>query len=578
MTVDTRIFRVGDSDFYGDEILDAGKTHTNKKLKEISTAGFTGIWLRGRLRDLAPGELFADYVTLVSQRLKSLKDLCARAKEHNLGVWLFFTEPLGLECDHQFWKDNPSLKGHRTQIMDEPAEYAMCSSTPEVQNYLRSGFKEIFDVAEVAGVLLITSSEQVNNCWAHVVSSPENYPSPEAFWADECRCPRCSVRKPVEVIAEILNTINQGIKESTNPGKVVSWDWSWNMHCTPPYGDIINLLDDDIMLMGDFERGSKLTRLGKERTLEEYSLVCPGPSQRFNTKVQEYSRNRDVFAKLQINTTHELGTVPNLPLLVSLFRKAKYMNQNGVSGTMACWNFGCSVDTLNVYAFNKFACDANLGEERQALQQLAKDFFSANDAQAEAIVDSWYGFQEAVNSYPVNGYLFLYWSPLNYSLAYPLKDKFENKPMGPSWLTHEWGDKLEDSLGEYSLDEMITLLEGLSNNWNSKLLQYKEVLSKCSGAANAKKELAVATIAGASFRSVYNVYRWYRLNKYLKFSDQSEKAEILTDEIENLKVALASAQKDSRLGYHQEAQAYMYSVEAIRAKIEDLESKLKGLN
>ncbi len=570
MAVDTRIFRVGESNFYGDEILDAQDTHTSDRLKAISDAGFNGIWLRGRLKELVPGQLFKDYVADVDKRLNSLEQVCKTASKYNLGVWLFFTEPLGLPCEHDFWKKNPQLKGHKTKILDEPAEYSLCSSTEEVQNYLYNGFKELCNLVQLAGVILITSSEQVNNCWAHVLSNPSSYPCPEKFWADKCKCPRCSSRKPADIISEVINLIYDGVNKSNNPGKVVAWDWSWNMHSMPPYNQIIDRIDPNVILMGDFERGLKVNRLGKQRTMEEYSVLCSGPSDRFISKVATYGKNRKIFAKLQINTTHELATVANLPLIGSIYNKVKYMKEKGVSGTMACWNFGCFTDTLNSFAFNSLSNSKFDDNKDLSLKNIAKDYFDTDDDIAGKIVKCWYEFQNASKNYPVNGYLFLYWSPINYALGYPLRNKFANKPMGPSWVEHEWGDRLEDSLGESSFDEMITLLASLSDQWNKTALEYENVLNNCDNKTRVHKEICSALIAGCSFQSVYNIYRWYNLKKYSESFKRAEMLEIINDEIENLERAVLYIEKDPRVGYHQEAQAYMYDMDMIKNKLEIL--------
>jgi hypothetical protein len=572
MAVKTRIFRVAQSYFYGDEILSVLETHTAQRLKTISEAGFNGIWLRGRLRELAPGSLFQNYVNDVEQRIKSLKKLVKRASDYNLGVWLFFTEPLGLPCSHPFWKEKPELIGQKTKILDEEPGYSLCSSTPEVQSYLREGFREIFSVTEPAGVILITSSEQINNCWAHVLSDPKNYPCPEKFWAAKCHCPRCSERSPAEVISEVVNLVHAGVNESSHPGKVVAWDWSWNMHCKPPYKPISDRINPDVILMGDFERGLHVKRLGKERIMEEYSLVCPGPSKRFKSKVKSYAKEREIFAKLQINTTHELATVPNLPLVVSLFRKFKYMNDNGVTGTMASWNFALFPDTLNVYAVNKWAKLRKNTDERSALLKLAQDYFEADKRLAEKIVDCWYGFKRAAQNYPVDGYIFLYWSPINYALAYPLKDEFENKPMGPSWEGHKWGDRLEDTLGIYSMSEMVKLLCKLSCSWQKVQGKYQAALKDCDNSERSQKELAAAGVAGCIFRSTYNIYLWYHLKKN-KCGQAGEEA-VIADEIENLQNALSYIGDDERFGYHQEPQIYIFDKKMIQSKLDNLRDRI----
>ena len=102
-----RIFRCGASDFYHNEILSANETHTDERLQSIADAGFTGIWLRGKLRELVPTDLFSSCVSYAPERLQSLVKLCARANRFGLGVWLYFNEPLGLVESHRIWQDHP---------------------------------------------------------------------------------------------------------------------------------------------------------------------------------------------------------------------------------------------------------------------------------------------------------------------------------------------------------------------------------------------------------------------------------------------------------------------------------------
>ena len=47
-------------------------------------------------------------------------------------------------------------------------------------------------------------------------------------------------------------------------------------------------------------------------------------------------------------------------------------------------------------------------------------------------------------------------------------------------------------------------------------------------------------------------------------------------ELENVSKALPLVEKDPRLGYHQEAQCYMYNSKSIQAKIRELTAMAKG--
>ncbi len=563
-----RVFRCSGSDYYSDEILQSNQTHTDEKLRAIADAGFTGIWLHAILRDLTPTDLFKRYVRNSEKRLDALKRLCERSKRYGLDVWIYCTEPLGLDENHPFWKVHPELKGHRTFIpVDPPAKFALCSSTPAVQNFLEEGFERLFQRVPLKGVILITASEHISNCWAHTPTNP-SYANP--FPLKKCHCPRCSSRTPKEVISEIITLINRGVKSARPDAKVVAWDWSWNMHFNPPYQELVDMLPKDVILMGDFERGGRVIRKGKSRFVEEYSLIYPGPSSRFRGEVRITTQKRPLWAKLQVNTTHELATVPNLPLVVSLYRKFKFLREARTNGIMATWNFGCALDTLNIFAVRKLTLDRSIGTEKSWLEALAREYFGAK-VDAQKIVRAWYGFQRACSYYPLNGLTFLYSSPMNYSLAYPLKLKFENKPMGPSWLKHSFGDRLEDTLSGFTEDEIIYLLGKLSDKWLQAVDDYEQGLANSDRVERKVKELNVAKIIGCCFRSTWNIYRWYKLRKHKRTQKLSKsEREIIADELSNLQIALPLVKLDTRLGYHEEARWYMFTPKTINQKIRDL--------
>ena len=184
------------------------------------------------------------------------------------------------------------------------------------------------------------------------------------------------------------------------------------------------------------------------------------------------------------------------------------------------------------------------------------------------MVDAWYGFQLACNFYPIEGHMLLYWGPINYALSYGLKLKFEHKPMGPSWEKHKFGDRLEDTLGNFTFTEMIDLFGNLSTRWSRAVDLYEKGLLDAEERQRKQQELSVAVVAGCCFRSMFNLYRWYvsrRGKKTAKLS--AEEYKIVTDEIENLKKALPLVKTDRYFGFHEEAQWQMYDTERIKQKV-----------
>ena len=559
-----RIFRSKDSDYWSLEIENCLETHSDQRLQAIADARFTGLWLRGKLRELCPTSLFEKYYPQAESNIIKLQQLSERASKHGLGIWLFFTEPLGIEVNSPFWKDNPGLSGCKIQVYDREPEYSLCSSTKQVQDYLKTGFAQLLSKVNIQGIFLITASEHINNCWAHILTKPENFESAEDFWLTECACPRCSKREPSEVISEIINLIREGVNSSKPETKIVAWDWSWNMNSNPPYNDIVGRLPKTVILMGDFERGGEIELLGKKITIEEYSMMYAGPSDRFKDEVNAYSSNREIFVKFQINTTHELNSVCNLPMIISLFRKLKYVYEANIGGGMFTWNFASEVDTLNVFMLNRFAAIYKGEDETKWLGDLATSYFGASIV-PEKVIKAWNLFDEAGRYYPLNGNKFVYFAPVNYAPGYDLKLKFDGSSMGSCDSREPHGDCLEESFGSFSIDEIIELLEKLTAGWKNACDEYKKAIGQHS-------EIDNALTAYHCFRSTLNIYKWYKDRKPKQNQSVTDfQRKIIVDEIENLDCLKEVLGRDLRLGYNLEARKYMFNRELVETKIAKLE-------
>ncbi|OHB58856.1 MAG: hypothetical protein A2Y12_00365 [Planctomycetes bacterium GWF2_42_9] len=570
---ENRIFRCGQSNYnLKDEILSVNQTHTNANLEAIADSGFNGIWLRLTLRDVAPAKLFLKYNSNSGKYLKELEKLCSRAERYGLKVWPYLTEPLGMKASHPFWKDNQDLAGHTTKIYDEEPRIALCSSTQAVKDYLYEGFSKLYKKLPFAGAILITSSEHVSNCWAHVISNTKTYPNPETFWAKKCHCPRCSQFGTAEVLSSIINLIHDSIHSVNKKAQVVAWDWSWNMHFKPPYNEIIELLHKDVILMGDFERGGKIKRCNETKIVEEYSLIYHGPSPRFKSKAQYALNNaRKLWSRFQVNTTHELATVPNLPMIVSLYHKFKFMRQTKVSGFMGCWNFACCTNTLNTFAVQELCGSKFDYDEKKWLASLAKKYFGSK-IDTNSIVKAWYGFDRACKYYPIGGNNnFLYFSPVNEALSYPLVLNFKGIPMGGSWMKHDFCDRLEDTAITYSLEEIAESFEKLSKAWKKALMYYQEAFDSDSSNARIREEFGVAKIIGGIFQSTHNIYKWYLSHKGNRTDKiSSTERDIIFNELENIKTVLPFVEADARAGFHQEPQWQMFDAAGIQRKIKSL--------
>jgi hypothetical protein len=386
-------------------------------------------------------------------------------------------------------------------------------------------------------------------------------------------CPRCKERDPVDIVKEVIDNIHAGIRSVSKNPEIIAWNWSWSAYDKDPNPRIIKNLPKDVIFMAGFERGAKKKILEKTRTIDEYSLSYPGPSTRFkkSSSVARKNGNR-IMTKLQIGTTHELATVPNLPLIGNLYDKAKYINENKICGFMGSWNFGNMI-SANTAAFNYFLSQKKLGAKKSELSAFAESYFA--DCDKKLTAEAWLKFSEAMDNYPFC-IPFLYVSPVNYSMAYQIKPaRINKKPCGRSWLMDKRnGDFLDDCYGEYTLDEIIKGLGILQKEWKKGISILKKALNNSVG-KNKEEELSNASCCYHAFRSAWNTFKAYKLRKKWSEAKIPQYIRIIRNEQENLEAALPLVKKDKRLGFHGEAFDYMFNAELIEKKIATLKRQIR---
>ena len=578
-----RIWRAANSNFYDDEPLKVLEVYTIDKLKQIASHGFNAVWLRGELYNL-----MLDCPVLpglnqprAEQRIENLQQLIERGRNVGVGVYLYFNEPLALPADDPFWEKHADLKGqpHREAPMGQNV-VSLCTSKPIVQQFLRETISGVLESLKgLAGVILITASEFHTHCWSHRFLRSLDYGFSD-FHTVPMKCRRCADREPAEIVAELLGawaTAARGVEPHPH---VLAWNWSWSVWYPDPQAQVIERLPKDIELLVDWERGGTKHMFGRTIPIDEYSLSYIGPSERYTASHQTArGRNIPVHARLQIGTTHEIATVPNLPLIQNLHGKLCGLYQEQVSGVMACWNFGCAL-TLNTFAFDLFC--KNLEESLHGewfLKQLAQCYFGTVDDQA--VVRAWSAFCQAFELFPFSIRM-LYLGPINYAPAYPLSLEYRNAAMGPAWLEHEWGDRLDDCLGPFTLDEVIDAFDEMAEHWAAGLDDYHKALWPTEGATQEQlrhrsEELSCARMIGCHLRCVREVFRFHRwrvgiiaakdLQPPCEVPLAGQAVEIIKAQIADAQDALALAECDTRLGFHQEPQVRCYDPERIRLAI-----------
>lgn len=553
----------GGGECFPTETLTASHAYTDAVLADIATQGFNAIWVHGELRVMVPSRVFPELGADAPKHLRSMRELIARAGRHGLRVFVYLQPPRGLPLDDPFWQAHREVGGVVTPDLSGLPIRAFCTSHARVKDYLRDSSSRLFEeLPDLGGVILITASEFPAHCYSKV----------HAVRGDATTCPRCAGRHPVDVVLELVRLVRDGVRRASGTADLIVWNWSWRMYEPNPNRRIIAGLPEDVILMADFERGGRRRILGRMRPIDEYSLGYVGPSATFRHSV-ELARRRGlkVMAKLQIGTTHELATVPNLPLIGILYGKVRTLKRLGVESFLGCWSFGCA-PSANTAAFNRFWALAPLPPRRMALRGFAADHFPG--CRPTQVLAAWNQFARAMAHYPFC-FAFIYFGPVNYAMGLPVAPtQAAGTPLGPSWVDVERGEWLEGKwLDNFEWSEIPMALEQLAAEWGKGVKLLEAGLHGCEG-PHTRPELDNARIIGHSFRSAWNLHRFFALRKSWSDACRPDYVRIAQDEIENLEAALPILERDPRFGWHGECHAYLYDAAAVRRKLEALRQQM----
>lgn len=582
MTEPIRIWRSPQSAFgqvlrqadpWQEETVTALDAYTDSELVRMSGSGFNAIWVHGNLNHVVRTEVFPELgpdAELHQQRLNALVD---RAGRHGIQVYLYCQPARAIPRADAFWRQHPDAAGQAETIRDDEHQNlelrSLCTSTEAVRRYLYEAAAELArKVPDLGGLIIITASEYPAHCWTRrgrVIQGDGSV----ADIASEC--PRCSQRKPAAVVSEVIQQVRDGVRSVSADWKIITWNWSWTFYVPAPCGEIIAALPKDVVLLVDFERGGHKVIAGKDRIIDEYSLSYAGPSEPFrSTLAIARTHGLPVMAKLQFGTTHELATVPNLPVLGTVFAKADAVREMGLTGFMGCWNFGNMI-TANTAGFNAFLA-GDLPQRRDAaLPAFAARYFPGCDP-AE-VAAAWLKFGEALDHYPFS-LPYLYSGPTNFAFILPLQPgPLTGKPVGRCHLLDERGDDMGSAVVDFRIEELIAQFETLTTLWGDGVKRFGSALQSCHD-AHAREELDTAAVCRHAFRSTANFCKVYQLRRQWSVGMLPEYQAIVRDELRNLQAVLPILRRDRRFGYHIEAHGYQYDAASVAAKIESLTEQM----
>jgi len=550
--------------FNRDELLDDVDYYPDEYLNRLAHEGINGLWLTIAFSDLCKTTI-TELPVNAERRLAKLGRTVEKCRRYGIKTYIFCIEPKAMDRNHILFRKYPELSGAEFQ-----EGTCFCPFSDTAQRYLYEATNWIFSqVPALGGMINISYGERATTCLSIDFGEA---------------CPVCSQKTPGEIIAASLKPMEHGMHEAAPDAELISWFYvpqnGTRGSCDKQMLDIADKLPENIILQYNFESSGGKEQLGKYRHAGDYWLSYVGPSRIFTElgKAMQASENA-VSAKIQVSCSHEVATVPLVPVPGLLYRKYKAMHELGVSHVMQCWFFGNYPGIMNKAA-GTLAFEDFTDSEEDFLLRLARPEWGKH---ADQVVKAWELFADGYSSYPLDN-MFQYYGPMHDAVVWPLHLKPVDEPLAPTWRL-DYGtsaDRYGECLGKFSLKEILTLCAELSSKWHSGVEILRELRADFRDSEESLKDIALAEALDIQFKSGSNILNFYALRDELLTPSGrhglkilSRMQEIALAEIKNSTRMIELCEADSRLGFHPEAEGYKYFPEKLAWRIKLLKSLLE---
>jgi len=533
---------------WGDELLDDVDYYSDAYLSRLAAGGTNGLWIYTSYAQLVNSPYMTRRDENCDKRMEKLAGVVEKCKRYGVRVYLFAIEPIG------FLREE--LEGNRHLLGAEPTgSYPLCPRIDEVREHVIYCTEYIFaKIPDLAGYINITTGERPTTC-----ASIGTYKT----------CPRCGKYSRGENLAYSVDLIKEGLRRAGTGAELISWTYGHKFWEEPDIREYVEKMPSDVITMQNFEERGINIQLGKPRLALDYWLSYAGPSELFSMTADAAKRaEKSVWAKMQVCSSHEIATVPYIPVPGILFDKYRAARELGVTGIMECWYFGNYPSLMN-RASTELSYIESFEDKHAFLVELASRLYGRS--RAEAMASAWEAFEEGYLNYPTN-IMFSYYGPMHDSVVWELSPIPKNLPLSRSWLLLDRpdGDRIGECLFKgHTLDEAITLSERMCEGWSrgvSLLPLDRE-----------DEHMTCARATGLLFESGKNILKFYKLREKLgngegdPWATVSEMEGIAAVEIGHSREMAELCLRDPRLGYHSEAEGFKFFPEKLESRARQLE-------
>lgn len=563
---------------YRDELMDDVDYYPDQYLNRLAHEGINGLWLTITFKDLCKTGVAPEYGENVERRLAKLRKTVEQCRRYGVRIYIFSIEPTAWETDSPVLKRHPELGG---DLIGNTRPF--CPWSDVAQRYLYESTRFIFSqVPHLGGMINISHGERRTTCQSVVAPTGDL----------RSTCPVCSKKEPWEIIHATLAPMAKGMHDANPDARFIAWfympqdddlgNWVYELpkHCP-----------EHVTMQFNFESGVTKEVFGRGRRGADYWISTPGPSQRYERLASIAEKaGTPMSAKIQTGCSHEVATIPFVPAPGMLYRKFSAMRKMGVSDVMLCWYFGNYPGIMN-RAAGELSFEPFTETEGAFIRRLVDPEWGRH---AEKVARALTLFTEGYGHYPLVTE-FQYWGPMHDGVVWPLLLRPRDVPLAPTWQI-AWhtgqhigtpfapsGDRIGEALGQvYTLSEAIEECRAMSDLWDQGVALLREVEADPALLPQRRLDIGVARALGIQFRSGLNILRFYDLRERM-VNGKPEKQRTLLGEMRRIveeeqkrgSELIELCGRDSRLGFHSEAEGYKYFPEKIRWRLNQLKNVLE---
>ena len=538
-----------DSDFYPEPFLD-----------RFASEGINAVWFNAHgLKDFTLTKWHPDDAEEKQRKYAKLQDIVNRCRRYGIKVFPYHVIPESVSYDAEPIAGNPDMRG--------PVLYGhpMLCMASRGFDYLKESFHQLFNsVKNLGGFLMIVEGEGAAIC-------------PELVHKGNAECHKRCGLSGGEIYAKLFEAVNSGIKSASPDAELIAWYYlPFVTKLSEYHEEAVRRSPEDIIFQFNAESGSFPVQLGKPRRIGDYWQCITEPSPTYK-EFSGYTRkhNRRLSAKIQVGTSHEVGSIPYVPVPALTYRKYKKLQELGTTDVMQCWGTGGTPGLMNFTAGRLAFTDCSNVSEEEFISDLANTFWGKENA--PAVIKAWTIFSDTYEqNYPYAN-MIQYFGPIADGVNWPLYAYPAYVTLRPTWGMNDGiisGDNICECLNNHTLDEIVLLLNKLSSDWMRGIDLLKGLGDSLR--EDLKRETIRAEALGIQFSSAAHIMEFYQMRRdvFKASGDRNAKIrrmkELVELEITARERMIELVRLEPVLGYNPEAGGHKYNEETIRAGLDTM--------